>query len=158
MRIETSRTPVDIAQLAIVARHLLDAPTLCAIATVSPHNRPRINTASFAWSDSCDLAWLSESAAQHSQIVRANGVVAIAVYDSHQVWGHADRDIQLFGRASEFNGVPARNAQALYAQRVIRCAQTDQSADRFYRCRPQRMKLFDEPTFGAGAFVVARIR
>jgi uncharacterized protein YhbP (UPF0306 family) len=158
MPIETSRTPVAAEQLAIVARDLLDASTLCAIATVSPDNRPHINTAYFAWGDSWELVWLSEPAAQHSQNVRANGVVAIAVHDSHQVWGNPDRGIQVFGRASELGGAAARNAQALYMRRFARFAQTDLSAYRYYRCRPQRMKLFDERTFGAGVFVIARIR
>jgi uncharacterized protein YhbP (UPF0306 family) len=158
MPIETSRTPVDAEQLAIVARHLLDASTLCAIATLSSDNRPHINTAYFAWGDSWDLVWLSEPAAQHSQNVRANGLVAIAVYDSHQVWGSEDRGIQLFGRASELVGVAARNALTLYTRRFAHFGQTDLSAYHLYRCRPQRMKLFDEPTFGAGAFVIARIR
>jgi uncharacterized protein YhbP (UPF0306 family) len=158
MPIETSRTPVDAEQLATVAHDLLDASTLCAIATMSPDNWPHINTAYFARGDLWDLVWLSEPAAQHSQNVRANGAVAIAVYDSHQVWGNADHGIQLFGRARELEGLAARNAQALYTGRFARFAQTDLSAYRFYRCRPQRMKLFDERTFGEGIFVIARIR
>jgi uncharacterized protein YhbP (UPF0306 family) len=158
MPIEMSQTPVDTAQLVTVARQLLDASTLCAIATVSPDGRPHINTAYFAWSSSWSLVWLSEPAAQHSQNVRATGVVAIAVYDSQQVWGDPDRGIQLFGRARELHHTAAQNAAAIYNERFASAAQTDLRAYRVYRCQPQRMKLFDERTLGAGTFVTVHIR
>jgi uncharacterized protein YhbP (UPF0306 family) len=142
----------------LVARHLLDASTLCAIATVSPDNRPHINTAYFPWGDSWDLVWVSEPAAQHAQNVCANGLVAIAVYNSQQVWGNSDRGIQLFGHTRELEGLAARNAQALYTRRFAQFTQADLSAHHVYRCRPQRVKLFDERAFGVGAFVIARAR
>lgn len=158
MPIERSLTPVDVARIGSIARQLLDASTLCAIATVSSDGWPHINTAYFAWSDSWDIIWLSEPAAQHSRNVRANSAVAVAVYDSHQMWGEPDRGIQLFGHARELSGVASRNVEALYAQRFAAFAQTDLSAYRFYRCRPQRMKLFDERALGTAIFVTARIR
>lgn len=158
MPIERSQTPIDAAQIIAIAHQLLDASPLCSIATVSPDGRPSINTAYFAWSSSWDLVWLSEPDAQHSRNVRANSLVAIAVYDSHQVWGNPDRGIQLFGRTRELNGLAARNAEALYAQRFAPYAQANLSAYRFYRCRPQRMKLFDESALGTATFVTARIR
>jgi uncharacterized protein YhbP (UPF0306 family) len=158
MPIERSRASIDAEQLAIVVRQLLDASTLCAIATVSPDGRPHVNTAYFAWGGSWDVVWLSEPAARHSQNVRANGAVAIAVYDSQQVWGNSDRGIQVFGRARELDGAAARDAEALYAQRFARFARTNLSAYRFFRCRPQRMKLFDERALGVATFVAVRIR
>ena len=158
MPIERSRTPVDEAQIVSIVRQLLDASPLCAIATVLLDGQPHINTAYFAWSDLWDIVWLSEPTAQHSRNVRANGVVAIAIYDSHQVWGEPDRGIQLFGRARELSGPASRNAEALYARRFASFAQTDLSAYRFYRCRPQRIKLLDERILGAATFVTARIK
>jgi uncharacterized protein YhbP (UPF0306 family) len=158
MPIERSRTPIDGARIASIARQLLDASALCSIATVSPQGQPHANTAYFAWSDSWDLVWLSEPTAQHSRNVRANGLTAITVYDSQQVWGNPDRGIQLFGRARELSGRAARNAEALYAQRFTAYAQTNLSAYRWYRCHPQRMKLFDERELGTATFVTARIR
>jgi hypothetical protein len=51
MAIERSTRPIAKARLATLARRLLDASTLCAIATVSPGSRAHVNTAYFAWSD-----------------------------------------------------------------------------------------------------------
>jgi pyridoxamine 5'-phosphate oxidase-like protein len=57
-----------------------------------------INTAYFAWGDDLNCVWHSHPAAAHSQNLRANPSVAVAVYDSNQSWGNP---IQLFGKARE---------------------------------------------------------
>src|SRR3990172_9177101 len=100
MGIERSRRPVGQARLRAVASALLDASTLCAIATVR-NSGGHINTAYFAWTPQFRLVWLSHPQAKHSQNIRANSSVAIAVFDSNQAWGKRDRGIQLFGAASE---------------------------------------------------------
>src|SRR5438105_3450867 len=97
MPIERSRRPVAAARISAAARRLLDASTLCAIATVSSGGRAHVNTAYFACSPELDLVWLSDPSAEHSRNVRGSGTVAIAVYDSSQTWGNPDRGIQLFG-------------------------------------------------------------
>ncbi|MDQ3870087.1 MAG: pyridoxamine 5'-phosphate oxidase family protein, partial [Chloroflexota bacterium] len=97
MAIERSNRPVARARIAAAARELLDASTLCAIATVTAAGRAHINTAYFAWSPAFDIVWMSEPHATHSRILRANDSIAIAVYDSSQSWGKPDRGIQLLG-------------------------------------------------------------
>jgi hypothetical protein len=97
MPIERSRRPIAAARITAAAHRLLDASTLCAIATVSSAGRAHVNTAYFAWSPELDLVWLSEPDAKHSRNVRSDGTVAVAVYDSGQSWGKPDRGIQLFG-------------------------------------------------------------
>jgi uncharacterized protein YhbP (UPF0306 family) len=144
-------------RLETTARRLLDASTLCAIATASPRNRPYVNTAYFAWSPEFDLYWLSEPAAQHSHNIRANGGAAIAVFDSTQSWGGSDRGLQLFGTASELAGRSARAAEELYARRFPDYDQPALPSYRFYRLAPRRMKLFDERVFGAAVFVIAAV-
>ena len=158
MAIERSTRPIAKARLATLARRLLDASTLCAIATVSPPSRAHVNTAYFAWSDRFDLVWLSEPRAKHSRNVRASATVAVAVYDSNQSWGNpGDRGIQLFGTARELAGSAARDAERTYAKRFPDYRESEFSAYRFYRFRPRQLKLFDEHALGDGVFVTANV-
>jgi uncharacterized protein YhbP (UPF0306 family) len=156
--IERSRRPVAAARIAAVARSLLDASTLCAIASVSPQRRAHVNTAYFAWSEALELVWLSERSASHSRNIRANPAVAIAVYDSGQTWGKPDRGIQLFGEARELPGPSAGDAEAVYDARFPAYRSPDFGRGyAFYGFRPRRIKLFDEPALGGGVFVTARV-
>jgi uncharacterized protein YhbP (UPF0306 family) len=158
MAIERSTRPVSSARIATAARRLLDASTLCAIATVSSRGRAHVNTAYFAWSRGFDLVWLSAPESTHSRNLRANPSVAVAVYDSAQTWGKPDRGIQLFGAAGEAVGAAAREAERAYARRFPPYAGEEFGEYRFYRFRPRRVRLFDEQGLGAGAFVTARVR
>jgi uncharacterized protein YhbP (UPF0306 family) len=137
---------------------LLDASTLCAIATVAPNGRAHVNTAYFAWSADFNLVWLSEPRARHSRNIRATKSAAIAVYDSGQVWGRPDRGIQLLGTADEAIASAATDAQNLYAMRFPEHHEGALTAYRFYALRPQMIKLFDEQEFGTGVFVTARLK
>jgi hypothetical protein len=101
---------------------------------------------------------LSDPAAGHSQNIRARPTAAIAVYDSHQVWGKPDRGIQLFGSARQLPAREIANAESLYAARFPRYATPDLRAYRFYRFRTDRLTVFDESVLGAGVFVTATVR
>lgn len=144
-------------RIKTLARQLLDASTLCAIATVSPGGRAHISTAYFAWSQRFDLVWLSDLRARHSSNLRARPTVAVAVYDSHQTWGTPDRGIQLIGAAQELGDRAAGEAARTYAKRFPSSSASDFGAYRFYRFRPRRLKLFDERALDAGVFVTARV-
>ena len=157
MAIHRSERRVSASRMARTARRLLDASTLCAIATVARGGRAYVNTAYFAWSPAFDLVWLSEPRATHSRNIRANETTAIAVYDSSQPWGRPDRGIQLFGATSELSDAAALDAAAVYAKRFAGYREDEVTAYRFYRFRPRRLKLFDEHEFGAGTFVTARV-
>lgn len=144
-------------RLAAIARRLLDASTLCAIATVSPAGRAHINTAYFAWGPPFEIVWLSAPDARHSRNVRANHTAAIAVFRSTQTWGGSDRGIQVFGKARELRGRAALDAEGLYAKR-FRAYQGDLPAFRFYGLATRRMKLFDERVLGGGTFVTVSVQ
>jgi uncharacterized protein YhbP (UPF0306 family) len=156
MGIRRPRRPVATHRIASLARQLLDASTLCAIATVDPRSHAHINTAYFAWTLDFDVVWLSEPGAKHSRNIRANDSVAVAVYDSTQTWGRPDRGIQLFGAAREIDP-PAAGHEELYATRFPTYSSVDESAYRFYVLRTARLKLFDESELGPGVFVTARV-
>jgi uncharacterized protein YhbP (UPF0306 family) len=143
-------------RIRTAARKLLDASTLCAIATVAG-GRAYVSTAYFAWTADWRLFWLSEPRAKHSRNIRANGSVAVAIFDSHQTWGNLDRGIQLFGSAGKLAGPEAEAAADVYANRFPDHRHSKLGAYRFYEFRPRRLKLFDEVALGAGTFVTARV-
>ena len=156
MAIRQSARRVGEARIRAAAEQLLDASTLCAIATVGPRGRAHINTAYFAWTPELRVVWLSEPGAAHSRNVRANPSVAVAVYDSNQAWGEPDRGLELFGSAREVAGRPAADAESVYAERFPEYRDSELGAYRFYELRPRTLKLFDERALGAGTFVTAR--
>jgi hypothetical protein len=153
MAIERSNRPMAATRMTKAARRLLDASTLCSIATVTPGGSAHVNTAYFAWSPELDIVWMSAPRAKHSQNIRANGSAAIAVYDSRQSWGEHDRGLQLFGRARE----GADDLEQLYAARFEGYGPDALAGYRLYVLRPQRLKLFDERELGPGVFVTARV-
>jgi uncharacterized protein len=157
MAIRRSWRPVSSERIARAARRLLDASTLCAIATTSPRGRPHVNTAYFAFTNQFDVVWVSERSARHSINLRANAASAVAVYDSSQRWGGPDRGIQLFGSAREASKRSAPDAEAAYARRFPAYEPGQLVAYRFYVFHPTSVKLFDERSFGAGVFVTARV-
>jgi uncharacterized protein YhbP (UPF0306 family) len=156
MPIEHSKSPVAPSRMTGLTRRLLDASTLCAIATVGADGSAHVNTAYFAWSPKLDLVWLSDPRAKHSRNVGSGATAAVAVYDSTQSWGKPDRGIQLFGSASEADAA-AGEAEAVYANRFPDYHPGGLSGYRFYVFRPARLKLFDERELGAGHFVTARV-
>ena len=156
MGIERSGRRISPKRLEVALRRLLDASTLCAIATVSG-TRAHVNTAYFAWSEDFRLVWISEPRARHSQNLQKRRTAAIAVFDSNQVWGKPDRGVQLFGSARETRGRAAEQARDVYATRFRDYDAADLGAYRAYEFRPRRVKLFDEREFGGGVFVTARV-
>ncbi len=144
-------------RIARLLRSLLDASTLCAIATVTPRGSAYVNTAYFAWDDDFRLVWLSDAGATHSGNLRSMPSAAIAVFDSSQTWGGADRGVQLFGSAAEAGDRAMEDAHRLYTKRFPEAWDLDRIPYRFYVFRPRRVKLFDERELGAGVFVTATV-
>jgi uncharacterized protein len=157
MPIQQSKRRIAAVRMAAIARDLLNASPLCAIATVAPGGRAHVNTAYFASGPESDLVWLSEPQARHSRNIRANETVAIAVYDSNQSWGKPDRGIQPFASAREVEGAAIRDSETLYEGRFPDYRQADLGAYRFCRFRPRGLKLFDERALGTGVFVSAKV-
>ena len=148
---------VSSKRLRVIARGLLNASTLCSIATVSSDGRPHVNTAYFAWSPAFDVVWVSAPTARHSRNIRRDPAVAIAVYDSTQRWGGFDRGIQLFGAARELTARMADEGARLYGRRFTKYARGELRAYRVYRFRPRALKLFHERELGGGTFVTAKV-
>jgi uncharacterized protein YhbP (UPF0306 family) len=155
--VERSRQHVAAARILRIAQRLLDASTLCAVSTVSGRGRAHVNTAYFAWNRRFQLVWLSDPGSTHARYLRANPSTAVAVYESTQSWGGADRGLQLFGNAAEMSGRAAADAEELYATRFPGSTDEDLGGYRFYLFRARRIKLFDERALGSGVFVTADV-
>src|SRR5256885_14021878 len=85
------------ASLERVARTLMNASPLCALATVSAGGRAHVNHMYFAWSDRLEVVWISDPDSLHSRNLVKSASAAVTVYASNQVWGRPDRGLQLFG-------------------------------------------------------------
>jgi uncharacterized protein YhbP (UPF0306 family) len=156
--LKRSNRPLSQSRIAGLLRSLLDASSLCAIATVTRSGNAFINTAYFGWAPDYRIVWLSSPAATHSRNLRGQGTAAIAVFDSHQVWGRPDRGVQLFGFAKSVEGADVQEAEHAYRQRFPGVGPSDLIPYRFYALRPRRVKLFDEAELGPGVFVTASVR
>jgi uncharacterized protein YhbP (UPF0306 family) len=145
-------------RLEETARALLDASSLCTLATVSRQGRSYVNTCYFAWDSDLSIVWISAPESQHSRNLQENRSAAVTVFDSAQSWGGQDRGIQLFGSARELRGSAVRIAERVYGERFPLYAPGELLSLRFYRFRPTRLKVFDEESLGPGLFVTARVR
>jgi uncharacterized protein YhbP (UPF0306 family) len=157
MAIERTSRPFSATRIARLAHQLLDASTLCAIASVSPGGRAHVNTAYFAYTGDFEIVWISEPRARQSLNLQSSRTASIAVFDSHQTWGGDDRGIQLFGSAAKVVGAAAEGAKSTYARRFPEYVPEENSPYVPYTFRPRRMKLFDETSLGAGVFVTATV-
>jgi uncharacterized protein YhbP (UPF0306 family) len=144
------------AKLTAVARNLMNASPLCAIATVAPGSKAHISHVYFAWTDTFDVCWISDSDSLHSRNLARNPSAAVTVFKSAQVWGRPDRGMQLFGTAKEVSGRPAREAERAYTARFKGYGGNDDSLP-FYRFRPRTVQLFDERSLAPGTLVKARV-
>jgi uncharacterized protein YhbP (UPF0306 family) len=144
------------AKLTAVARNLMNASPLCAIATVAPGSKAHISHVYFAWTDTFDVCWISDRDSLHSRNLARNPSAAVTVFKSAQVWGRPDRGMQLFGTAKEVSGRPAREAERAYAARFKSYGGNDDSLP-FYRFRPRVVQLFDERYLAPGTLVKARV-
>lgn len=149
---------------------MLEDSTLCSIATVTPAGRAHINTGYVAYSRDLELYFLSDPNSRHCRNLAANPSMGMTIFDSTRVWGGSDRGVQLFGTASEARGAAAAKAERTYAARFApygrwmqgrtakeRALAADLRVLRFYRFRPDRLKILDEAEFGGGVFGTAKI-
>lgn len=166
-RIAASRVTNGRLQRSIF--RILQETTLCSIATVSGLNKAHINTAYFAYSKDLELYFLSDPGAVHCKNVSINPSMAMTIFNSLQTWGKPDRGLQLFGTCRDAKGVAAAKAERAYARRFPQYARrtahthSDKSEGsrlrsyHFYRFVPNTIKVFDEPEFGSGVFVVMSV-
>src|SRR4030081_1824457 len=87
------------AQLERLARRLMNAAPLCALATASPGGRPHINHMYFAWSGPFEVFWISDPDSRHSRNLVDTPSAAIKKEDEHETEDRPDQEKQVGGRA-----------------------------------------------------------
>jgi uncharacterized protein YhbP (UPF0306 family) len=140
---------------------LLRENVLASFATVDARGCAHINTAYFAWSTDWTLFFYSYPSSSHCRNLADRPSMAVAIFDSRQRWGRADRGVQLFGTGCEAFGRRAEVAAAVYAKRFpgfekwrARLGRAEGTFQlRPYEFCTRRVKLFDERSLGAGRFV-----
>lgn len=157
MTIERRSRRFSSDRLGSLARRLMNASTLCALATVSPGGRAHVNHMYFAWTARYEVVWLSDPESRHSRNLSHKRWAAVTIYDSHQRWGGQDRGVQLFGTAGAITGRAARDAARVYAARFPSFDPSLLESYSFYRFRPAQLKLFYERILGAGTLVTAKV-
>ena len=156
MTVERRSRRYSSATLERVARRLMNASPLCALATVSPGGRAHINHMYFAWSDRYEVVWISDPESLHSRNLARNSSAAVTIFASKQVWGKPDRGIQLFGTAGVAAKNAAREARRVYGRR-FRDYEAEVDSLPVYRFQPRTVKLFDERSLAPVTFVTARV-
>ena len=153
MTVEGRARKFSSALLERIARRLMNASSLCALATVSPRGRAHINHMYFAWTRRHEVIWFSDRDSVHSRNLERDSTAAITIYDSHQVMGHPDRGIQLFGRAGAAAGKAAEEATRVYVRRFG----VDPSGYEPFVFRARMVKLFDERSLSPATLVTAPV-
>jgi uncharacterized protein YhbP (UPF0306 family) len=145
---------------------LLDENVLCSMASITPECRAHINTAYFSYTRDLKVYFFSHPNALHCQNILSNPSMALAIFSSNQTWGNPDCGLQLLGMCKQVAGREVNKVDKLYGKRFAKYTAwksnftSDSSGQdyRFYRFNTSELKVFDEKEFGAGIFVVARVR
>ena len=146
--------------------HLLAENVLCSMATITAQGRAYINTAYFSYTPDLKVYFFSHPNALHCQNIVSNPSMALAIFSSNQTWGSPDRGLQLLGMCKQVAGREAIKADKLYSKRFTEYATWKANLAsntlgldyQFYRFVTAELKVFDEKEFGAGIFVMARVK
>ncbi len=140
---------------------ILKSNVLCSIATVGAGSRAHINTAYFAYSGDLEIIFYSYEDSDHSENLKENDSMAIAIFSSDQEWGLQDRGLQLFGTCRRAVGDEHELAERIYSGRFHEFIPWKRSVEKEpatssllpYIFRAESMKVFDEKEFGNGALI-----
>lgn len=145
---------------------ILQAVTLCSLATTGPDAVAHINAAYYCYTDGIELYFVSDPSTKHCQNIAIQPRIAVAIFDTNQPWGDALSGLQMFGEchlASSQESITALRAHASrfraygdYLQ-ALSPFERDSSPHKFYVFRPASVKILDESVFGEETFVTAEI-
>lgn len=133
----------------LISEYLEDAEIM-QLATGGENGQPWICTLHFALGENGSMYWNSLRDRRHSQEVRANGKVAVAVLKDPAV----TRALQMEGDAEEVTGEAVHEAHRIYSAahgdspKRLEYALSDASDDpAYYVFRPRNIVLFDKVNF-----------
>lgn len=156
-------------RLQVSVTRMLASIPLLSMATRSEAGVVHISTAFFSYDDELTLHFLSHPESVHSHNLRSEPHMAVAVFDSRQLWGSPHSGLQLFGGGALTPDNAVHSARELYAARFPRYRELLQRASggaplgptfaalRFYSFVPERAQILDEWEFGEEVFISATI-
>lgn len=143
---------------------ILSKTTLLSLATINEDGlTPHICTTYFAYNDKLHLYIITDPATKHSQNLNKNSNVAITVFNSHQgFWEDNMEGLQLFGTCKKLSLTSSLGAFSCFSKRFPVFNTLIKKPDdilkkafsiRFHEIKIDRLKLFDEETFGEEVFI-----
>ena len=139
---------------------LLNKNKLLTLST-SYKNKPYSNTCYYAYDKEFNLYFWSEKNALHSKNILRNKKIAVNIFNSNQKWGSNLQGIQGLGKAFVVNNKELIKGGFLYIKRYpkvlkfvknLKDFHSNKFASRIYKIELEKIKLFDERTFGKDEF------
>ncbi|MCX6154099.1 MAG: pyridoxamine 5'-phosphate oxidase family protein [Candidatus Kapabacteria bacterium] len=140
---------------------ILSSNILSSIATIKD-NESYIHTAYYCFNSKLDFYFISDPATQHTKNIEDNSSVALAIYDSKQVWDNNKCGLQIFGNCEIAKGTKLIEGTMLYLKRFAGLKQWIQHPDDFIKgainskmfvINTSKITLFDEDAFGEEVFI-----
>lgn len=143
-------------------QEILEENILCAMATVTEENSSYINTAYYCYNDRLEFFILTDPDSKHSQNLRANNSVALAICDSRQPWTEDQKGLQIVGRCQPATGAKLVEATTRYLRRFVGLKEWITHPGDFakgalntrpYVIQTAWLKLYDTKRFGDDNFI-----
>jgi len=158
-----SHSPVALRPLI---QGILEEVTLCTMSTVNPDGTAHINTAFFCVDSQWRMFFISNEDTRHSNNIKEQSSMAVAVFPPDQTWDDWKIGLQLFGRAAMARGPDFRLGARLYKQRFPAYAKWlhtfgrgigHGSAPPFFMFVPDSIKILHEELLGEETFVTVAL-
>lgn len=135
---------------------ILEANTLCTLATINKNGTPHANTAYYAVDSDLNIYLLTEPSTQHSQNIARNKNLAMTIFESKQPWGKPHRGLQLGGVCGQVSAKDQEKVFTVYATKhpeLLNLVRTSsrllkELESRFYMVNTTWIKLIDEQKYG----------
>ena len=109
-------SPVD-ADLAAIARGIIDANLYMTLATADENGRPWVSPVYFTPEAYRELFWVSSPETQHSRNLATRGELAIVVFDSQVPIG-TGQGVYMSGVAEQLTGADVDRGIAIFSRRA----------------------------------------
>jgi hypothetical protein len=136
---------------AEAAKAIVDASSYMTLATADAEGLPWASPVWFATVDYRDFFWVSKPGARHSRNIAARPEVAIVIFDSRALPGHASA-LYLSARGAELGGYEAELGLEIFSARSVASGLPPwtreqigpQAPHRLYRATATKQFLLDE--------------
>jgi uncharacterized protein YhbP (UPF0306 family) len=158
----------DSDRLGASVLRILASNTLCVLATGGDAGMVHVSTVFFCFDPEFQLYFLSHPESVHCRQLARVPHMAVAVFDSHQVWGQPHAGLQLSGTGGLADDGDDRPAE-LYGTRFPRFREfargrlgerptsTSAATLKLYRFVPRALQILDEWEFGEDIYIPATV-